>query len=202
MKSELGITVSVGVSFNKIFAKLGSDYKKPDAITTMYKSEFKQKAWSLPVADLLYVGKSTNRKLALFGENGFRCRVVEISVRDNELFSFTRQKKIDHATNITGEIAAYAYQIFKENYNWSKPIRSVGVRGADLVTDNYWEQIDLFSSVEKREKQMKMDLAVDEIRRRFGFYSIQRGLMYRDRILSAVNAKEEHTVHPHGYFLG
>ena len=62
MKSELGITVSVGVSFNKIFAKLGSDYKKPDAITTMYKSEFKQKAWSLPVADLLYVGKSTNRK--------------------------------------------------------------------------------------------------------------------------------------------
>ena len=202
MKSELGITVSVGVSFNKIFAKLGSDYKKPDAITTMYKSEFKQKAWSLPVADLLYVGKSTNRKLALFGENGFRRRVVEISVRDNELFSFTCQKKIDHATNITGEIATYAYQIFKENYNWSKPIRSVGVRGADLVTDNYWEQIDLFSNVEKREKQMKMDSAVDEIRRRFGFYSIQRGLMYRDRILSAVNAKEEHTVHPHGYFLG
>ena len=105
-----------------------------------------------------------------------------------------------YATNITGEIAAYAYQIFKENYSWSKPIRSVGVRGADLVTDNYWEQIDLFSSVEKREKQMKMDSAVDEIRRRFGFYSIQRGLMYRDRILSAVNAKEEHTVHPHGYF--
>ena len=54
MKSELGITVSVGVSFNKIFAKLGSDYKKPDAITTMYKSEFKQKAWSLPVADVKY----------------------------------------------------------------------------------------------------------------------------------------------------
>lgn len=195
MKSELGITVSVGVSFNKIFAKLGSDYKKPDAITTMYKSEFKQKAWSLPVADLLYVGKSTNRKLALFGiktigdlaradedvlnshlgkmgsilwsfangyddspvklenahapiksvgnstttpkdlvcdedvkivlyilaesvaarlrENGFQCRVVEISVRDNELFSFTRQKKIDHATNITGEIAAY------QTFKWS-----------------------------------------------------------------------------------
>ena len=81
-------------------------------------------------------------------ENGFRCRVVEISVRDNELFSFTRQKKIDHATNITGEIAAYAYQIFKENYNWSKPIRSVGVRGADLVTDNYWEQIDLMRFAE------------------------------------------------------
>ena len=60
-------------------------------------------------------------------------------------------KVLWYATNITGEIAAYAYQIFKENYNWSKPIRSVGVRGADLVTDNYWEQIDLFSSVEKQQ---------------------------------------------------
>ena len=48
MKKELGITVSVGVSFNKIFAKLGSDYKKPDAITTMYEDEFQRKAWCLP----------------------------------------------------------------------------------------------------------------------------------------------------------
>lgn len=47
---------------------------------------------------------------------------------------------------------------------------------------------------------MKMDVAVDGIRRRFGFYSIQRGLMLCDMILSAVNAKEEHTVHLHGYF--
>lgn len=67
MKKELGITVSVGVSFNKIFAKLGSDYKKPDAITTMYESEFKQKAWQLPVSDLLYVGRSTNKKLESLG---------------------------------------------------------------------------------------------------------------------------------------
>lgn len=47
---------------------------------------------------------------------------------------------------------------------------------------------------------MKMDAAVDDIRRRFGFYSIQRGLMYQDKVLSAVNAKEDHTVYPHGYF--
>ena len=133
-------------------------------------------------------------------ENGFKCRVVEISVRDNGLFSFTRQRKIDHATNVTREIAEEAYRLFKENYNWQKPIRSVGVRGADLVNDNYWEQIDLFSSAEQREKQMKVDEAVDTIRKRFGFYSVQRGLMYCDRILSAVDAKAEHTVHPHGYF--
>lgn len=54
-----------------------------------------------------------------------------------DFFAFSRQKKIDHATNITSEIVAYAYQIFKASYEWSKPIRSVGVRGADLVTDNY-----------------------------------------------------------------
>lgn len=48
MKKELGITVSVGVSFNKIFAKLGSDYKKPDAITTMNKDEYRDKAWPSP----------------------------------------------------------------------------------------------------------------------------------------------------------
>lgn len=77
---------------------------------------------------------------------------------------------------------------------------SVGIRGADLVNDNYWEQLDLFHDAELRDKMMKMDAAVDDIRRRFGFYSIQRGLMLGDTILSAVNAKEEHTVHPHGYF--
>ena len=282
MKKELGITVSVGVSFNKIFAKLGSDYKKPDAITTMYESEFRMKAWELPVSDLLYVGRSTNKKLESLGirtigglaqmdekilqsrlgkmgavlwafangyddspvkrentsapiksignstttpkeletdedvkimlyilsesvavrlrENGFRCRTVEISIRDNELYSFTRQCKLDNASNITGEIASMAYRLFKANYRWDKPIRSVGVRGADLVNDNYMEQLDLFCDFQMREKQMKMDVAVDDIRRRFGFYSIRRGLMYRDRALSAVNAKEDHTVHPHGYF--
>lgn len=47
---------------------------------------------------------------------------------------------------------------------------------------------------------MKVDETVDMIRKRFGFYSVQRGLMYFDRALSAVDAKAEHIVHPHGYF--
>ncbi len=67
IKSELGITVSIGVSFNKIFAKLGSDYKKPDAITTMNKDEYQTKAWPLPVSDLLYVGSATTKKLYSMG---------------------------------------------------------------------------------------------------------------------------------------
>ena len=297
MKKELGITVSVGVSFNKIFAKLGSDYKKPDAITTMYNDEFKVKAWPLPVSDLLYVGCATNKKLQGMGiktigelamtdedllvrkfgkvgsilwafangyddspvklentsapiksvgnstttpkdmetdedvkiviyilaesvaarlrENGFRCRTVEINIRDKDLYHFTKQVKLKNASNITAEIAEAGYKLYKENYRlpadekekknsipefYQKPLRSIGIRGTDLVNDYFWEQLDMFTDPQYREKQMKMDDAVDVIRKRFGFYSIQRGLMYRDRMLSAVNAREDHTVHPHGYF--
>ena len=297
MKKELGITVSAGVSFNKIFAKLGSDYKKPDAITTMYEDEFQRKAWCLPVSDLLYVGNATYKKLSSMGirtigdlaksdetllvrklgkmgsilwafangydespvklentsapvksvgnstttprdmetdedvkivlyilaesvaarlrENGFRCRTVEISVRDKELFHFSKQVKLQNASNITKEIAEAGYRLYKDNYRlpvddkelkssrpefFQKPLRSIGIRGTDLVTDYFWEQLDMFMDPQAREKQMKMDETVDIIRKRFGFYSVQRGLMYRDRILSACDAKSDHTVHPHGYF--
>lgn len=63
VKKELGITVSIGVSFNKIFAKLGSDYKKPDAITVISEENYKDIVWPLPAEDLLYVGRSTIKKL-------------------------------------------------------------------------------------------------------------------------------------------
>ena len=281
IKKELGITVSIGVSWNKIFAKLGSDYKKPDAITEISRENYKEIVWPLKAEELLYVGRATKRKLNQYGirtigelatadrkflhrtlgkmgvvltvfangddqtpvsyedehapiksignstttprdlenetdvsiivyllaesvsarlrENHFVGDVIEISVRDNELHSFTRQRKVSMPTNITSEIGTYAMQIFKDNYNWNKPIRSIGVRVADLMTDTVPVQLDLFNNQEHRERQHKMDLAVDEIRRRFGYYSIQRGMMYQDRRLSSVNAKDDHTVHPHGY---
>jgi DNA polymerase-4 len=63
VKSEVGLTVSVGVSFNKIFAKLGSDMKKPDAVTCIPKECFQEIVWPLPVEDLLYVGRATTQKL-------------------------------------------------------------------------------------------------------------------------------------------
>ena len=67
VKEELGITVSIGVSYNKIFAKLGSDMKKPDAITQITREDYKSKVWPLPACDLLYVGRSTQAKLARCG---------------------------------------------------------------------------------------------------------------------------------------
>lgn len=63
IKRELGITVSVGVSFNKIFAKLGSDMKKPDAVTVIPPDRYREILWGLPVFELLYVGGATRRKL-------------------------------------------------------------------------------------------------------------------------------------------
>ena len=148
-------------------------------------------------------------------ENGFRCRTVEISIRDKDLYHFSKQVKLKNASNITAEIAEDGYKLYRESYRlpadekekrnglpefYQKPLRSIGICGTDLVNDYFWEQLDLFTDPQHREKQMKMDEAVDVIRKRFGFYSIQRGLMYQDRMLSAVNAKEDHTVHPHGYF--
>lgn len=67
VKNELGITVSVGVSWNKIFAKLGSDYKKPDAVTLIDKEHFQNMVWPLPAGDLLMVGRSTARSLHRMG---------------------------------------------------------------------------------------------------------------------------------------
>lgn len=67
IKYELGVTVSIGVSWNKIFAKLGSDYKKPDAITEFSKDNYKDIAWKLPVGDLLMVGRSTERTMKKLG---------------------------------------------------------------------------------------------------------------------------------------
>ena len=67
IKEELGITASVGVSYNKIFAKLGSDMKKPYAVTLIKEDDFKQKVWPLDVGELMYVGHSTERKLKGIG---------------------------------------------------------------------------------------------------------------------------------------
>lgn len=282
-KEELGITVSVGVSWNKIFAKFGSDYKKPDAVTVIDQDNYKDIIWTSPVEDILYVGRSTKRKLndigimtigqlaaadrrylkdslgkiglvlsafargedqtPVFGEsyeapiksignstttprdltdnedvkivvyllaesvaarlreNNFKCRVVEISVRDNGLYSFTRQMRTGSPTDITSEIAAYAMSLFNENYDWSKPIRSVGVRGSDLVDASIPIQLNLFLDQEERDKQHNIDMAIDSLRGRFGFYSVQRGMMYMDRTLSKLNAKEDHVTSPRGYFI-
>ncbi|MGP1570185.1 MAG: DNA polymerase IV [Eubacteriales bacterium] len=67
VKSELGLTLSIGVSFNKIFAKMGSEYKKPDATTIISRENFRQILWPLPVGEFFFVGKASAKKLEGLG---------------------------------------------------------------------------------------------------------------------------------------
>lgn len=69
IRRETGLTISVGVSFNKIFAKLGSDMKKPDATTIISRENFKEKIWGLSASELLFVGRRTTKTLQKYGIN-------------------------------------------------------------------------------------------------------------------------------------
>ncbi|WP_177918955.1 DNA polymerase IV [uncultured Eubacterium sp.] len=280
VKQELGISVSVGVSFNKVFAKLGSDYKKPDAITVIDRNNYKQIVWGLPCGDLLMVGRSAQKKLNAYGintigdlantepsvlkallgkngemlhsfanateaspvkhkdeisnvksvgnsttaprdlvneedvrtvfrvlcesvsarlrEKGLKGRVVTVFVRDKELSSFTRQMKMPANTDISTEIFYYAMMLFRANYMWNKPIRSLGVSVSDF--DTVFEQFDLDGTVENREKQEKIEQTIDSLRRRFGSYCIGRACQLKDTDLSKFNPHDEHIIHPVGFF--
>lgn len=83
VKSELGLTVSIGVSFNKVFAKLGSDMKKPDAVTEISRQNYKEKVWPLPASELLFIGKSTSKRLSDFGI----LTIGDLAVCDDDLLN-------------------------------------------------------------------------------------------------------------------
>lgn len=284
IKKELDITVSIGVSYNKIFAKLGSDYKKPDAVTLINKSNYKHMVWSLPAEDLLYVGSATKKKLnslgiftigqiantpvdilkknlgkwgqmlhsfangndtstvALYGETspvksignsttsprdlkditdvkiimgvladsvarrmreqGLSCMLVSITVRDNSLCSFTRQKKLLSYTDITSEILSTGLALFKESYSWKKPIRSLGLSVSELTCKDSGTQLSLFEDNKKRLRQESLDKTTDALKNRFGNFIINPAIMLKDTTLSGFNPKADHTIHPVALKIG
>ena len=283
IKFELGITASIGVSDNKITAKLGSDYKKPDAITCIGAENYRQIVYPLPVEDLLYVGPATRRKLngygvrtigqlaateprylrEWFGKIGYvlssfargtdqtpvaklgwqaavksvgnsattprdlvcdedawlmllilsesvaarlrelalKCTVVEISLRDTELDSFTRQQKAESPSDNCLEIARAAFGLFRQNYSWSRPLRSIGVRASGLVAAGAPMQLSLLRDEARRDKRERLDRAVDEVRERYGYGSLQRALVRTDPALGGIDPTS-HTIHPVGFFNG
>ncbi|HOG01592.1 MAG TPA: DNA polymerase IV [Clostridia bacterium] len=282
VKFELGITVSVGASWNKVYAKLGSDYKKPDAVTVFTRDNYRDLVWALPVDDLLYVGRATGRKLhernvhtigqlantdprwlrSWFGkwgdvlytfangedpspvaqagdesiiksignstttprdlmneqdaaiifymlaesvaerlrEHGFLARTVQISLRDNGLFAFERQCKLAHPTCLSGELHTAAMKLLRANYNWIKPLRSIGIRGTDLVPATSPTQLTLFEDQAQRERYERLERSIDDIRRRFGHYAVCRAVCTMDKTLNNISPKDEHTIHPVGFF--
>lgn len=282
IKRELGITCSIGLSFSKVYAKLGSDYKKPDAITVFDKDNYRDLIFPLPASDLLYVGPATTKKLAEmaiytigdlatcdparlqrklgkmgiilhqfangYGDNqvskvgdrapiksvgnswttprdlmedidawvviallsesvcarmrelGCKCRGVEISVRDSGLSWFSRQSVLLIPTNITDELTSAAFALFKKHYSWNKGLRSLGVRGINLVWGDEPVQLRLDVDAVKQEELMRLDGAVDDLRRRYGFNIVQRAKVLMRPDLAKLDAKHDNIVHPHGYF--
>lgn len=86
--AEIGLTVSIGVSFNKVFAKLGSDIKKPNAVTTITPQNYKDLIWGLPASDLLYVGRATTKK---FEKAGIKT-IGDLAMADRKYLKLTLGK--------------------------------------------------------------------------------------------------------------
>ncbi len=259
IRREFGVTVSVGVSFNKVFAKLGSDMKKPDATTEISERDFRERIWGLDAGELLYVGRATQEKLARVGirtigdlacfdrkllgtllgkhgvmlwafangmdtspvarsdetstvksvgnsttlprdlkcegdiwltlyaiadavagrlrRNGLSGRTITVSIRDRDLFTFERQCKINHPTQLSGEIAEIAMMLFRQHYGWIKPVRALGIQVSDLTEEVTEAQLDLFGEVLRREKKRDVERAVDNIRNRYGHDTVLRASM-------------------------
>jgi DNA polymerase-4 len=281
VREELGITVSIGVADNKVFAKLGSDIKKPDAVTLVSPENYPDVAWPLPARDLLYVGRATEAKLLKFGivtigdlantpeaflraqfgkcgtmlhafangldvapvlrmsdqvpvksvgngittprdlvndedvyltismlaesvamrlrEHGVRAKTAHLCVRDSGLASFICQTKLTKPTNITIEIARTCMQLFRAHYSWPAPIRSLTVSCSDLVSMDCPQQLSLFEDEGMRKKAEAAEVAVDDIRRRFGYRAIGRAIFLKDREIGLMAPKDDHTIHPVGY---
>ncbi len=110
VKDELGLTISVGVSFTKVFAKLGSDMKKPDATTVISPSNYKQKIWSLPANDMIMIGRRTYAKLQSMGINS----IGDLANTNVELlrtkFGINGQKMYDNANGINQDEVRLYYQ--------------------------------------------------------------------------------------------
>ncbi len=272
MKAELGLTVSVGVSFNKVFAKLGSDLKKPDATTVITQNDYRELLWELPGSELLKAGPATTKKLksywirtigdlakaepsfiySLLGKNGVMlwqfangkdssrvcdyhnsvpviktignsttaphdlvteddikitlyslcesvssrlrdqnslCSTVQVSIRDQTLHWFERQTKLPAPACTTRELFDTAYSLVLANRP-EKPIRSLSVRACGLSARGDSLQLSLFPEDVKTVKSLDLDTALDQIRFRYGYHSIKRGIAYLDPALS-LDAKSD-----------
>ena len=256
VKRETGLTVSVGVSWNKILAKLGSDYKKPDAVTVIDREHFHEMVWPLPASDMLMVGRSTTKALDRMGirtigdiantdveilrsrfgkagallhtyangldsskvrrvgeapppksignsttmpadvksteeahlvmlmlaesvgsrlrHEGFMCRTVEISLRTSELEWSSHRMRLRYATDITTELYECGMRLLAESHEFPGPLRSMGLRALELVHSDTPEQVDIFINYVNKDKQQKIDAAVDKIRDKYGNSLIQR----------------------------
>jgi len=115
-------------------------------------------------------------------DGGFEATTLKISVRDNDLLSFERQTKLPRPTNLAAEMVPAAMELFKKHYHWQRPIRSLGIRGADLVPEGAVYQMSLFDDEAKRHKWVEMERCVDRLRGQYGHFIIQRAVLMKERL--------------------
>lgn len=249
--SELGFTVNVGISENKLLAKMASDFQKPDRVHTLFPEEVQEKLWPLPVSDLYMVGRAATAKLEMMGIKtigdlaaaspvaleqqlkkyglmiwefangrddshvhthesdakdlsnettvsfditdketarlyllslsetvGMRLRkaglyagVVAVHLKNSNFESYSRQRKLENATQDTNVIFSTAAALFEQV--WKKdPIRLIGVATSQLQKDPV-RQMDMFSLEAPRRE--KLNESIDKIREKYGHDYIVRG---------------------------
>ena len=128
---ETGLTVSIGVSFTKVFAKLGSDMKKPDAVTVISRNNYRNRIWPLPVSELLYVGRATTRRLMLMNIS----TIGELAGTDPELL----YRKLGKNGIMLWRSAAGEDHAPVMPNGYEIPIKSVG-HGSTCIRDLYTEE--------------------------------------------------------------
>lgn len=133
-------------------------------------------------------------------ENALKCTGVEITLRDSSLYTVTRQMKLPYPTCYDEDILNAAMQLLNRNYDFytNKHLRSIGVRGINLVTAEKGYQLDMFAP-DKTDKKDKLAKAVDQLRRRFGHDAVLRAATLLDDKLR-INPKDDHVIHPYSYF--
>lgn len=269
---ECGLTVSVGVSDNKVYAKLGSDYKKPDATTVFLGDAIPSVVYPLPVSELLFVGHATSERLhryridtigdlaradpaflkAVLGKNGvmlgkyargedespvrpaelseevksighsttlprdvktmdeahavltllaeavagrlqehrLECRTVSLYLRQSDLKTFERQITLPSPTDLTLVIRDAAERLL---YTLFDPqalaaaglgVRSLGVRASMLSQKEEEIQLTFDPLPQVDERARRTERVLDDVRRRFGYFSLRRASMLTDPALT------------------
>lgn len=289
VKSELGLTVSVGVSWNKVFAKLGSDTDPGDGIVEITRENYREVAWPMDASEMIYVGPATARKLHAAGyetigdlahagdyflgkrfgkigfmlrdfangidgspvkrmdptkadvdyvvkgigngltaprdlvcesdvkalvwllsesvtqrmrESRFRCRTVSVGVRRaGDLSGYSRQTTLRTPTCLTGDVANLAMGLIKANQPLDEEhaVRAIHVRATNLSSMDDPLQCDLFGDADETLKAERLDLAIDELRSRFGNRCVHRAVELTDEVMGGLDIKRDNTVHPVGF---
>lgn len=258
VKAATGLTISVGVSFNKVFAKLGSDYKKPDATTLITRENFHQIVWPLPAGDLLYVGASAQKRLAGMGistigelaaarpealaealgklglelsryargedeapvrrwgekepiksvgngttfrrnirgpaeirsalnvladevagrlrRHGVWAGAVQVTIRDPDLKTITRQKQLPMSTHLARDLANACWELMEKNWDMARPVRMLTVTALAITEEPFAVQQSLFDDAPKADpRREKLEQSLDAIRKKYGRGAIGAG---------------------------